>query len=150
MIAYQFTVWTLLALAVQTVLPLLIDLVTTTVTRNGVKTLLLGLLTIAVTVASGLQTAHDTGQVFDLVGALITAGSGFAVSLAAYYKIWRGSRAQAVAQNSLIVTPPPVDPDPAPAAAALPSRHLYVAPTFREPEKTSGDHVLEPVQKDVA
>lgn len=126
MIAYQFTVWTLLALVVQTVLPLLIDLVTTTVTRNGIKTVLLGLLTIAVTVASGLQTAHDTGQVFDLTGALITAGSGFAISLAAYYKIWRGSRAQAAAQNTLVTAPvPPEDPAPNPSTADLPARHLF-------------------------
>ncbi len=129
MIAYQFTVWTLLALVVQTVLPLLIDLVTTTVTRNSVKTVLLGLLTVAVTVASGLQTAHDTGQVFDLVGALITAGSGFAISLAAYYKIWRGSRVQVAAQNTLVtppVPPRPLNPSPNPAIADLPARHLYV------------------------
>ncbi|QGJ93474.1 membrane protein [Arthrobacter phage Mufasa8] len=117
MILFHFTGWALLALAVQFLLPVLIDLVTTEVTRNGVKTLLLAILTLATTLATGVLNAHDTGAPYDLAQALLTGLGGFILSIAAYYKVWKKSGVSAAAQNTLVTAPlqdptPPQDPAP--------------------------------------
>lgn len=148
MIVYHFTLWAVLGLVVQGILPIVVDLVTTTETRNGVKTLILAFLTLLGTVGGGLLNAHDTGQTYDLASGLFTALVGFLVSIAAYYKVWKNSRAQTVAQSVLVTAKAPepeTDPEnPSPAALsdALPARHLSVAPTVPESETAGGDHRL--------
>jgi|ERR1043166_4396360 hypothetical protein len=148
MIVYHFTLWALLGFAIQGVLPLVVDLVTTTETRKGVKTIILALLTLIGTVGGGLLNAHNTGTEYDLASGLFTSLIAFLVSIAAYYKVWKNSRASAAAQSVLVTakTPEPeTDPEnPSPAALsdALPARHLSVAPTVPEDETAGGDHRL--------
>lgn len=118
MIVYQVTVWAVLGLVIQVGLPVLIDLVTTEVTKDWVKTLLLSLLTIATTLLTGIQTAHDTGTTYDLGQAALTALGGFILSIAAYYKLWKKNRARPAVQNALVTAKAP-DPEPLPPAPAL-------------------------------
>lgn len=146
----QLEGWAALNLAIQFILPLLVGLATTKVTSRGAQFLLLSGLTLLATVGAQALQAHDAGLPLNLVQIIVVAAVNFLVSTLSHYGVWKPTNLTELVLATLRTAPTPDDPAPQPPAAALPSRHLYTAPTFREGQKAGGDHVLQPVQKDTA
>lgn len=81
------------ALVVQMVLavflPILVGLVTTTVTSGGRKAWLLAALTLATSVLTELGRVLDSGGTFDLGLVILAAIPAFAISVATHYGLWK-------------------------------------------------------------
>jgi hypothetical protein len=84
---FEVTLFDLLTLLVNTVLPILVGLVTTRMTGSRAQAVLLALLT-AITgfVSEWLEAGLDA---FDLKSALFTWITGFVVAVATHYGLWR-------------------------------------------------------------
>jgi hypothetical protein len=89
MIVFHLDLWAGLGFIVQFILPLLVALVTTRVTSGNLKALLLGALTLLVSVVSSVLTAHDTGATLDLFQTILTALAGFVISVGGHFGLWK-------------------------------------------------------------
>lgn len=129
MVVFSLDGWHALTLAVQVVLPILINLVTTKVTKNAEKAYLLAFLTVVVTTATGALQAHQAGTLYDLGQGLMDAVGGFLVSIAAYHLGWKPTGLSAKA-TSVLVTPADFTPvPPVPPAPSSPPALTLVPPT---------------------
>ena len=81
------------------ILPIVVGLVTTRVTRGSVKAWLLAALTLATAVITGLGDAVAGNHVFDLGRALFLALPQFCISVAMYYGLWKPTGIGAAAQD---------------------------------------------------
>lgn len=125
MIVLHLTGWQALGFVLQFILPLLVGLVTTKLTNSKNQALLLAGLTVVITAATSILTAHDAGQTVDLGQILIAGGGNFLISVGAHFGIWKpsGLASLAVALFDKTATPAPatgpaIIPNPAPAIPA--------------------------------
>lgn len=86
-------------LIVAVVLPLVVGLVTTRVTKGSVKAWLLAALTLVSTILTGIAVALTNHVAFDLGVALLAAVPSFITSVAMYYGLWKPTGISAAAQN---------------------------------------------------
>lgn len=88
------------------ILPIVVGLVTTRITRSSIKAWLLAGLTVATALLTGLGDAVASNAVFDLGKALFLALPQFCISVAMYYGLWKptgiGGAAQDVDSTTLI------------------------------------------------
>jgi hypothetical protein len=93
----------LVQLALAFVLPVLVGLVTKTVTSSAVKAWLLAGLTLATSLLVELGRALEAGSTFDVGAALFLALPAFVVSVATHYGLWKptgvSARVQAVGSD---------------------------------------------------
>lgn len=89
-----------------TVMPLLVGLVTTKLTKGAVKAWLLAGLTLITSVLAQLGTAMGAHMPFDVAAALAQAVPAFTISVATYYGLWKptgiGEAAQDIEYTTLI------------------------------------------------
>lgn len=81
------------------ILPIVVGLVTTRVTRGSVKAWLLAGLTLVTALITGLGDAVAGQHVFDLGRALFLALPQFCISVAMYYGLWKPTGIGAKAQD---------------------------------------------------
>lgn len=97
---------TVIQLLLAVILPIVVGLVTTRVTRGSVKAWLLAGLTMVTALLVGLGDAVAGNAVFDLGKALFLALPQFCISVAMYYGLWKpsgiGGAAQDVQTTTLI------------------------------------------------
>ena len=86
-------------LIVAVVLPLVVGLVTTRVTRSAVKAWLLAGLTLVSTILTGIAAALTNHVTFDLGVALLAAIPSFITSVAMYYGLWKPTGIGGAAQD---------------------------------------------------
>lgn len=91
------------AVAVQIVLavilPILVGLVTTRVTKGSIKAWLLAGLTLVTSLLTQLAVALSNNVPFDLGMALLAAIPAFAISVATYYGLWKPTGVGVAAQD---------------------------------------------------
>lgn len=98
----------IIQLLVSTVLPLLVGLVTKTVTHGGAKALFLAGLALATSLLTELGVAVGQGATYDLGQGLILALPTFLIAVGLHYGLWKPLGASAKAQqlfdsNTIIV-----------------------------------------------
>lgn len=86
-------------LVVSTVLPLLVGLVTKTVTRPGVKAVLLALLSLATSLLVELGAAIASGATYDVGRGLLLALPTFLIAVGLHYGLWKPVGAAGRAQE---------------------------------------------------
>lgn len=79
----------LLNILLSVVFPVLVGLVTTRVTRKGVKAVLLATISLASGLVSSLLTAVLAGVSFEVIGALLTGLAAWIIAIATHYGFWR-------------------------------------------------------------
>jgi hypothetical protein len=98
---------------IATVLPLIVGLVTTRVTRGIVKALLLAGLSIISSGLTQLLAAITAEETFDLGTWLVAAVGTFAVAVATHYGLWKPTgtteKVQAVGAKRALTEPPSAD-----------------------------------------
>lgn len=82
-----------------TVLPLLVGLVTTTVTHGGVKAVLLAGLSAAAGLLTELGNALTTGSTYDVGTGLLTALGAFLVGVGLHYGLYKPTGASTALQK---------------------------------------------------
>lgn len=97
-LAFSIDPATVVQLLVATVLPLLVGLVTRTVTASGVKAVLLAACSLATSVLTELGRVLAAGGAFDVGVSLLAALPTFLVAVGMHYGIWKPTGASAVAQ----------------------------------------------------
>lgn len=107
-----------LTFAVAILLPVLVGLVTTRVTSPGVKAVLLAVAALITSVITAWISAIQSGQPFDLWGALLTFGGVFIVAVASHFGFWKPTGVATKAQD--VGSSPPATPIPLPATDNLP------------------------------
>lgn len=85
-------------LLVAVILPILVGLVTTRVTSESRKAVLLAALSLVTSVLVSLGAAIQEGQTFDLGVALLAAIPTFAIAVASHYGLWKPTGVSAQAQ----------------------------------------------------
>lgn len=88
-----------LTLIVGTILPIVVGLVTTRVTRAAVKAWLLAGLTLVTTFLQALLFATQSGVSFDGKAIFIAAFTQFIISVAIYYGLWKPTGIAGAAQD---------------------------------------------------
>lgn len=78
-----------LGIVVSTVLPLLVGLVTKTVTHPGAKAILLALLAAVLGLLTELLAAVQAGRAYDLGTGIIVALGAFLVAVGMHFGIWK-------------------------------------------------------------
>lgn len=91
-----------LTLAVGTVLPILVGLVTKASWGAGVRAVLLAALSALGGVGSSALDAANAGQSWDWKMATITASNVWLIAVAAHFGIWKPTGVSAAAKNSLV------------------------------------------------
>ncbi|WDH80215.1 hypothetical protein PTQ19_07225 [Microbacterium esteraromaticum] len=86
-------------LLVSTVLPLLVGLVTKTVTSGGVKAVLLALFALASSLLTELGVAISNGTVYDVGQGLLLALPTFLIAVGLHYGLWKPTGTSARAQQ---------------------------------------------------
>lgn len=86
-------------LVLAVILPIVVGLVTTRVTRGSVKAWLLAGLTLATAIITGLGDAVASDATFDLGRALFLALPQFCISVAMYYGLWKPTGVAVKAQD---------------------------------------------------
>lgn len=119
MLVFHLDGWYALSLALQIVLPVLVNLVTTRVTKPADKVYLLGLLTLLITGGTGALNAHDTGTVYDIGKGLLDGLGGFILSIAAYNG-WKLTGLTEKAKDALFKAPDP-ELTPPPGTSTAPA-----------------------------
>lgn len=106
MFAFTLDPIAVIQLLLAIILPLVVGLVTTRVTRGSVKAWLLAGLTLVSTILTGLAAALTNHVTFDLGVALLAAVPSFITSVAMYYGLWKptgiGGAAQDVEATTLV------------------------------------------------
>lgn len=92
----------IIGLLVSTVLPLLVGLVTKTVTDGGIKAAILAALAAATGLLSELGNALATGTPYDLGTGLLTALAAFLVAVGLHFGLWKPTGAAAAAQRAFV------------------------------------------------
>lgn len=98
-VAFTLPPQLLIGLLVSTVLPLLVGLVTKTVTDPGIKAILLAVLAAATGLLSELGAAWASGSVYDLGTGLLAALGAFLVAVGLHYGIYKPTGASAALQR---------------------------------------------------
>lgn len=98
-IAFTLPPQLLIGLLVSTVLPLLVGLVTKTVTHAGVKAILLAALAAATGILSELGATWASGGTYDLGTGLLTALGAFLVAVGLHYGLYKPTGASAALQR---------------------------------------------------
>ena len=88
-----------IALLVSTVLPLLVGLVTRTVTHGGVKAVLLAGLASIAGLLSELLASINSGTAFDVGLALIVALGSFLIAVGMHYGLWKPTGTSTAVQS---------------------------------------------------
>lgn len=91
-----------IGLIISTVLPLLVGLVTTRVTRPGLKAVLLAALAAITGLITELGAAVNAHTTFDAGTALLLALGAFIVAVGLHYGLWKPTGATAAAQSALL------------------------------------------------
>lgn len=92
----------ILGLLVSTVLPLLVGLVTTRITRPGLKAVLLAALSLVTSMLTEMGTALAHGTSYDVGRGLLMALPTFLIAVGMHYGLWKPVGASRAAQNVLI------------------------------------------------
>ena len=98
-ITFSLTWVQLLQFAVAVLLPLLVGLVTTKVTKSGVKAVLLLALSVITSLLSVLLAASQAGTTYDLGVGLLLGLSTFIIGVAMHYGLWKPVGATQAAQS---------------------------------------------------
>lgn len=98
-IAFSLDPALIIQLLVSTVLPLLVGLVTKTVTRPGVKAVLLAAFALATSLLVELGNAITAGTTYDLGQGLILALPTFLIAVGLHYGLWKPVGAATAAQR---------------------------------------------------
>lgn len=98
-IAFTLDTALVIQLLVSTVLPLLVGLVTKTVTRPGVKAVLLGLFALATSLLVELGAAVTAGTTYDIGQGLLLALPTFLIAVGLHYGLWKPVGAAEKAQK---------------------------------------------------
>ncbi|WP_353809171.1 hypothetical protein [Agromyces sp. SYSU T00194] len=101
-IIYSFDPALILQLVIATVLPLLVGLVTKTVTHPGIKAALLALFAMATSLLTELLVAVQAGVAYDLGTGLLGALPTFLVGVGLHYGFWKPTGASAAAQRTFV------------------------------------------------
>lgn len=94
----------ILQLLISTVLPLLVGLVTKTVTNSGAKALLLALLALVLSLLTELLAAVNAGTAYDLGQGLLLAIPTFLIAVGMHYGLWKPVGASTAAQKAFSST----------------------------------------------
>lgn len=112
-VVFTFDPGTVVQLILAVVLPILVGLVTTRVTRASVKSWLLAGLTLVTSLFVELARAISDGTTYDVGIALLAAIPAFAISVASHYGLWKPAGVSGAAQDFGVRTvQPPSDPLP--------------------------------------
>ena len=95
----------LLNLLLAVVFPVLVGLVTKTVTRSGLKAILLATISLGSGLVSALLASVTAGTPFDLIAAVLTGLAAWTIAIATHYGIWKPTGITARVQS--IGTPTP-------------------------------------------
>lgn len=99
MIEFTLDTSLIIQLLVSTVLPLLVGLVTKTVTSAGVKAVLLAGLALVTSLLTELGVAVTEGVAYDLGKGLLLALPTFLIAVGLHYGLWKPVGASEAAQN---------------------------------------------------
>ncbi|MFB4350436.1 hypothetical protein [Microbacterium sp. CR_7] len=88
-IAFTLDPVLVIQLVLSTVLPLLVGLVTKTITRPGVKATLLAILSLATSLLTELGAAITAGTTYDIGQGLILALPTFLIAVGLHYGLWK-------------------------------------------------------------
>jgi len=99
MIAFTLEPALIIQLLVSTVLPLLVGLVTKTVTHGGAKALLLAAFALATSLLVELGNAIAAGTVYDIGQGLLLAFPTFLIAVGLHYGLWKPVGAATKAQE---------------------------------------------------
>lgn len=102
--SFEFAVnWVqVLQFVIAVLLPLLVGLVTTKVTRADVKAVLLIVLSFASGLLTEILVAAQSNLVYDLAAGLFTGLTTLVIAIAIHYGVWKPTGASEAAQNSLV------------------------------------------------
>lgn len=89
----------IIQLLVSTVLPLLVGLVTKTVTRGGVKAVLLALFALVTSLLVELGNAIAAGVTYDIGQGLLLAIPTFLIAVGMHYGLWKPTAVATKAQE---------------------------------------------------
>ena len=89
----------IVGLIVSTILPLLVGLVTKTVTNGSVKAVLLAALSAVTGFGTELAAAINSGATYNAGTGLVLALIAFLVAVGLHYGLWKPTGASAAAQN---------------------------------------------------
>ncbi|MBC6496122.1 hypothetical protein [Microbacterium sp. 4-7] len=114
MIEFNLDVALVIQLLVSTVLPLLVGLVTKTVTRPGVRAVLLAAFSLLTSLLVELGAAMTAGTTYDIGQGLLLALPTFLVAVGLHYGLWKpvgaAEKAQELFDPNAIVVPENRDP----------------------------------------
>ncbi|MDY0984568.1 hypothetical protein SOM10_11740 [Microbacterium sp. CFBP9023] len=99
MIEFNLDVALVIQLLVSTVLPLLVGLVTKTVTRPGVKAVLLATFSLLTSLLVELGAAVTAGTTYDIGQGLLLALPTFLIAVGLHYGLWKPVGAAEKAQE---------------------------------------------------
>ena len=99
MISFTLDPALIIQLLVSTVLPLLVGLVTKTVTRPGVRAVLLATFALATSLLVELGNAIAAGTVYDIGQGLLLAIPTFLIAVGMHYGIWKPTGTAVKAQE---------------------------------------------------
>ncbi len=91
MVEFTFDAVLVIQLLVSTVLPLLVGLVTKTVTRPGVKAVLLAGLALVTSLLTELGAAVTAGTTYDIGKGLLLAIPTFLIAVGMHFGIWKAT-----------------------------------------------------------
>lgn len=137
MIAFTLDPALVIQLLVSTVLPLLVGLVTKTVTRPGVKAVLLALFALATSLLVELGAAVTAGTTYDLGQGLLLALPTFLIAVGLHYGLWKPVGAAAKAQE--LFTPSPAPAEEFRIPRGLPNMPIPNLPISTDPRGQSSD-----------
>ncbi|ALX66836.1 hypothetical protein [Microbacterium sp. XT11] len=100
MISFTLDVALIIQLLVSTVLPLLVGLVTKTVTSPGAKAILLAALALITSLLTELGEAIAAGTTYDLGTGLLLALPTFLIAVGMHYGIWKPTGLSVAAQRA--------------------------------------------------
>lgn len=98
-LTFSFPPALVLGLIVSTILPLLVGLVTKTVTHPGAKAVLLALLAALLGLLTELLAAVQSGRAYDLGTGIIVALTAFLVAVGMHFGIWKPTGLAETAQR---------------------------------------------------
>lgn len=101
MIIFDLNLAQLLSLLSAIVLPLIVGVVTTRVTKPGVKAILLAALSFAINLAAELAAAITNGTQYDLGAALVSGLGTFLIAVGIHYGFWKPTGASATVQAKI-------------------------------------------------
>lgn len=108
MIEFNLDPLLIIQLLVSTVLPLLVGLVTKTVTRGGVKAVLLALFSLISALLTELAAAITQGVTYDLGKGLLLALPTFLIAVGLHYGLWKPVGASKKAQELFTSSEPSI------------------------------------------